>query len=110
MAYPPKLLLPTDGNGNALQVARMVDTAVQKLAITNVGPVSSTAITSGRVVVLVNSDQDCYVRISLAGTAATTSDTPIWSKTPTYLQVREGDIINVLGSAPGGGFWITQCE
>lgn len=82
---------------------------VQSVAYTGTAGTIANAITGGIQKVRLYATTDCFVKISSAGTAATTSDTPLPGLTVEYVTVAAGEKVSAIQSSAGGTIYVTEC-
>ncbi len=103
-ANAANLLFISEYNRAAPQDNSVIQVAVEPALVdqtpVNYGAGAATSAAFGAQTNLIRlmCDTRCAIRISTAGTAATTSNKPMAADTPEYFGVRPGDVVSVIAS------------
>lgn len=82
---------------------------VQSVAYTGTAGTIANGITNGIQRVRLLATTDCFVKVSAAGTAATTSDTYLVGLAPEYITITSGEKVSAIQVASGGTLYVTEC-
>lgn len=82
---------------------------VQSVAYTGTAGTIANGVANGVQKARLLSTTDCYVKISNAGTAATTSDTYLAALSPEYVTVASGEKVSAIQVTTGGTIYVTEC-
>lgn len=87
----------TNSGGAPAQIGSEPDQADQVVDFSG-GAAASAAFGADTKFVRLQCDTRCAIRVTTAGTAATTSNKPLAADAPEYFGVRPGDKVNVIAS------------
>jgi hypothetical protein len=82
---------------------------VQNVSYTGTAGTTTNGATNGIQKVRLLATTDCYVKVSAAGTAATSSDTYLPALSAEYLTITSGEKVSAIQVASAGTLNVTEC-